>query len=203
MKVFPTGEVCYEPMVELVARLTRAAALLDQALDDPRDQATVAGEWKMGRAAEEVLIDAHAHLGALASPEIDRGDLAELSAWVEAAVSQVEDAAEAVAGYSAGEPDAAARRLSAVALRSTEALRGAVAEMRSPRRLMRRLAGDLRPLQVEADRLYAAAMDSLVVGHPDIMHAPRRKAVYDLLQATVRICQETGGMLERIAIRGW
>lgn len=202
MKVFPTNDVYFELMEELVSRLTRAATLLNEALDDPRDEAEIAGEWRLGRSAEEILIDIHARLEASSVAPFDRGDIHGISSQIDAAISLVEGAAGAVAGYSAGETDPVALRLSAIALRATEVLRGAVAEMRSPRRLLRRIADDLRPLQDAADGVYDAAVESLFVGQPDTMHALRRKTLYDLLQATVRICQETGGMLERIAIKG-
>jgi uncharacterized protein len=206
MSVFPTNDAYYGLMEKLVDRLTHAATLLTETIEDPGSQAEDArrehSSRSTDRTTEDLVAEVHARLKSSSVAPFDRGDVHGIAMQLEEAVALVESASVSAAVYGAGEVDPVARRLAAIALRATEVLSGAVAELRSPKSVMRWISEELKPLRDDADRVYEVAVESLFSGTPNTMDALKRKTLYDLLQATVQVCMETGGMLERIAIKG-
>ena len=150
--------------------------------------------------ADRVVREINVQLDTALITPFDREDVHLLASHLDDVVDLIDDAARRAVAFRIGEVREPATRLADVLVRAGEALDAAVAHLRNSRLVLMR-SREVRPLEIEGDAVYAAAVSELFAGRPEPLEVLKWKELYDCLEQAVDECAHAAGVLESISLK--
>jgi uncharacterized protein len=199
--LFPDERKFFEHFAGIAARLTTAATLLQQALEEPsRLPAFVAQIDRVQRETDESAHDLDVNVDKLFVPPMDREDIHVLSTQlglVAAFIGGTARRADSLKATTRREPAVAMAR---IIVRATGAIAAAVSHIRTGEEVLLRCR-EIKQAEEEGDAVWEAAVAELFAGTPDPIEVIRWKTLYDQLEDTLDACDDVANELETITVK--
>jgi uncharacterized protein len=199
--LFPDERKFFEHFTGIAARLTTAATLLEQALDDPARLPELLGQIdRVQRETDEAAHDLDLNVDKLFVPPMDREDIHLLSTRLGLVADFIGGTARRALSLRATtrrEPAVVMARLIVRAAREIEA---AVGHIRTGDEVLTRCLA-IKQAEEEGDAVWEAAVTELFAGTPDPVDVIRWKALYDQLEDTLDACDDVANELETITVK--
>lgn len=199
--LFPDERKFFEHFTGIAARLTTAATLLQQALEEPsRLPAFVAQIDRVQRETDESAHDLDLHVDKLFVPPMDREDIHLLSTQLSLVADFIGGTARRAVSLKATTRREPAVAMARILVRATGAIEAAVGHIRTGEEVLLRCR-EIKQAEEEGDALWEAAVAELFTGTPDPIEVIRWKTLYDQLEDTLDACEDVANELETITVK--
>jgi uncharacterized protein Yka (UPF0111/DUF47 family) len=199
--LFPDERKFFEHFTGIASRLTTAATLLEQALEEPaRLPDFLAQIDRVERETDDAAQDLDLNVEKLFIPPMDREDIHLLStrlSLVAAFIGGTARRADSLRATTRREPAVAMARIIVRAAREIEA---AVSHIRTGEEVLARCR-EIKQAEEEGDAVWEAAVGDLFAGAPDPVEVIRWKTLYDQLEDTLDACEDVANELETITVK--
>jgi uncharacterized protein Yka (UPF0111/DUF47 family) len=199
--LFPDERKFFDDFSGIAARLTVAATLLEQALDQPARLPELNAEIdRVQHETDQAAHDLDLNIDKLFIPPMDREDIHLLSvrlAYVGDFIGGTARRAISLRATTRREPAVALARIVVRAVREIE---GAVRNLRSGEEVLLRCR-EIKKAEEEGDAAWEAAVTDLFAGNPDPVEVIRWKTLYDQLEDTLDACEDVANELETITVK--
>jgi uncharacterized protein Yka (UPF0111/DUF47 family) len=200
-RLFPNEETFFAAFVEVTKRLTQAADLLIQGLEDPTRLSTlVATIQAVGREADEAAHAVELRVERLFIPPMDPEDIHMLSTRLRRVVDGIAGAARRAVSLHVTERREPAVRFAGLLVNAAQEIQAAVANLRDGRQVLERCQV-IKQIEEDGDGIWETAISELFAGTPDPLQVLCWKALYDQLEDTLDACDDVGNELETIAVK--
>ncbi len=199
--LFPDERKFFEQFTGIAARLTTAATLLEQALEEPaRLPVLLAQIDRVERETDDAAQDLDLNVEKVFIPPMDREDIHLLStrlSLVAAFIGGTARRADSLRVTTRREPAVALAHLIVRAARGIEA---AVSHIRTGEEVLAQCI-EIKQAEEEGDAVWEAAVAELFAGAPDPVDVIRWKTLYDQLEDTLDACEDVANELETITVK--
>jgi uncharacterized protein Yka (UPF0111/DUF47 family) len=199
--LFPDERRFYADFSGIAARLTTAATLLEQALDEPGRLAdSLASIDRVQHEADSAAHDLQMNVLKLFIPPMDREDIHALSTRLGLVADFIGGTARRVVSLRATSRRESAVRLANAIVRAVREIEAAVGSLRTGDGVLARCL-EIKRIEEEGDAAWEAAVTELFSGSPDAVDAIRWMALFDQLEDTLDACEDVANELETITVK--
>ena len=201
MRLIPTDERYFELFSDLVAKLSAAAALLQDLFAEPHRAAELAARIKeLEHEADRATDAINARLDRTFITPFDREDIHALAGHLDDVVDLVDGTARRATVFRIREVQPAAVALAEVLGRASRQLEASVRQLQSPHEALDRVRL-VKTLEEEGDALYQQAVTALFAGSPDPIEVMKWKELYDHLEQAIDECNHASQIVESVALK--
>ena len=199
--LFPDERKFFEHFTGIAGRLTVAATLLEQALDEPsRLPAFVAEIDRVQRETDESAHDLDINVDKLFVPPMDREDIHVLSTQLSLVAAFIGGTARRAVSLKATTRREPAVAMARIIVRAASEIEAAVSHIRTGDEVLARCR-EIKQAEEEGDAVWEAAVAELFAGAPDPVDVIRWKTLYDQLEDTLDACENVANELETITVK--
>lgn len=199
--LFPDVGKFFEDFSGIAGRLTTAATLLEQALDEPaRLSETVATIDQVQRETDAAAQDLDGNVDKLFIPPMDREDIHLLSIRLSQVGAFIGGTARRAVSLRATTRREAAVVLARIIVRAVREIEAAVSHIRTGDEVLTHCRA-VKQAEEEGDAVWESAVTELFEGNPDPVEVIRWKALYDQLEDTLDACDDVANELETITVK--
>jgi len=199
--LFPDERRFYADFSGIAARLTTAATLLEQALDEPARLAeSLASIDRVQHEADSAAHDLQMNVLKLFIPPMDREDIHVLSTRLGLVADFIGGTARRAVSLRATSRRESAVRLANAIVRAVREIEAAVGSLRTGDGVLARCL-EIKRIEEEGDAAWEAAVTELFSGSPDAVDAIRWLALFDQLEDTLDACEDVANELETITVK--
>jgi uncharacterized protein Yka (UPF0111/DUF47 family) len=199
--LFPNEKVFYDHLTGIAVRLTRVAALLRQALDDPSGLAAVTADiQRVQHEADVAAHDLDVNIEKLFIPPMDREDIHLLTTGLELVADFIGGTARRITSLRATSRRRAAVMMADLVVKAVGEIEAAVTNIKDSDGVLARCRA-IKAVEEEGDAAWEAAVTELFEGSPDAIEVVRWKALYDQLEETLDACDDVANELETITVK--
>ncbi len=199
--LFPDERKFFRHFSEIAARLTTAATLLENALDDPtRLPEIVARIERIQHETDEAVHDLDLNVDRLLIQPMDREDIHLLSTRLRLVADFIGGTAKRALSFGAIIRRDPAVVLARILVRAVRDIEAAVSQIRTGDEVLARCQA-IKQAEEEGDAVWAAAVTDLFAGTPDPVDVIRWKGLYDQLEDTLDVCDDVANELETITVK--
>jgi hypothetical protein len=199
--LFPNERRFYEQFSGIAARLTKIAAMLEQALHEPRQLPDLVPQ--IDRVQRETHTAAHEldlNVEKMLIPPMDREDIHLLSIGLSRIADFIGGAARRAVSLRATERREPAVRLARSIGRAVREIEAAVGHMQLGDEVLARCRAT-KQAEAEGDATWEAAVAELFAAPTDPVDVLRWKTLYDQLEETLDACEDVADELETITVK--
>jgi uncharacterized protein len=199
--LFPDERKFFEHFSGIAARLTAAATLLEQALEEP-DQLPVflAQIDRVHRETDEAAQDLDVNVDKLFIPPMDREDIHLLSTRLSLVADFIGGTARRAVSLRATTRREPAVAMARIIVRAAREIEAAVSHIRTGDEVLARCR-EIKRAEEEGDAVWESAVAELFAGAPDPVDVIRWKTLYDQLEDTLDACDDVANELETITVK--
>jgi uncharacterized protein Yka (UPF0111/DUF47 family) len=199
--LFPNEKVFYDHLTGIAVRLTRVAAMLRQALDDPSGLAAVTADiQRVQHEADVAAHDLDVNIEKLFIPPMDREDIHLLTTGLELVADFIGGTARRITSLRATSRRRAAVMMADLVVKAVGEIEAAVTNIKDSDGVLARCRA-IKAVEEEGDAAWEAAVTELFEGSPDAIEVVRWKALYDQLEETLDACDDVANELETITVK--
>ena len=199
--LFPDERKFFEHFGDIAGRLTTAATLLEQALDQPSRLPELL--VTIDRVQQEIGLAAHEldqNVDKLFVPPMDREDIHLLSIQLSQVAAFIGGTARRAVSLRATARREPAVALARIIVRAVVEIEAAVRNIRTGDEVLARCR-TITQAEEEGDAAWETAVTDLFAGSPDPVDVIRWKALYDQLEDTLDACENVAHELETITVK--
>ena len=199
--LFPNERQFYDHLTDIATRVTAAATLLEQALNEPArvGQLLVAIE-RTQHEADVAAHDLDLNVDKLFIPPMDREDIHILTTELGKVADIIGGTARRVVSLRATARNEPAVALARIIVRAVQEIEAAVTGIKRGDEVLAHCR-TIKQAEEEGDRVWEAAVTDLFSGTPDPVDVIRWKALYDQLEDTLDACEDVANELETITVK--
>jgi uncharacterized protein Yka (UPF0111/DUF47 family) len=199
--LFPDERKFFEDFSGIAGRLTTAAMLLEEALEQPaRLPELLAKIDRVQHEADEAAHDLDLNVDKLFIPPMDREDIHILTTRLGYVADFIGGTARRAVSLGATERREPAVALARILVRAVREIEGAVSHLRTGEEVLIRCR-KIKQAEEEGDSVWEAAVTELFAGTPDPVDVIRWKTLYDQLEDTLDACDDVANELETITVK--
>jgi uncharacterized protein Yka (UPF0111/DUF47 family) len=199
--LFPDERKFFEDFTGIAARLTTAATLLEQALDQPaRLPDLLARIERVEHETDGAAHDLDVNVDKLFIPPMDREDIHLLSTRLSHVADFIGGTARRAVSLGATTRREPAVVLARILVRAVGEIEAAVGHIRTGDEVLARCR-EIKQAEEEGDAVWEAAVTELFAGAPDPVDVIRWKTLYDQLEDTLDACEDVANELETITVK--
>lgn len=199
--LFPDERTFYARFSGVAQRLTAAATLLEQALDNPSQLAELSTRiQQLDQEAEEAAHALDVGADRMFIPPMDREDVHLLSTRLRRVVDFIGGTAQRAVSLRAAERREAAVRLARILVRAAEQIEAAMVHIRDSDGVLAHCR-EIKRAEEEADAVWERAISDLFAGQPNALDVLRWKTLYDQLEDTLDACEDVANELETLTVK--
>jgi uncharacterized protein len=200
-RFFPDERKFFAKFSYLAQRLTSAATLLEQALDQPERLAELSASIdRVELETDAAALDLDQNVDRVFIPPMDVEDIHLLSVRLRRTVDLVGGVARQALSLKATERRETAVTLAHLLVTAAREIEGAIADIRSSDAVMAHCRV-VKQMEEEGDAVWEAAMTALFNDQADPVEVLRWKSVYDPLEDALDACDDVANELETIAVK--
>ena len=201
MRLIPRDDVFFSMFASLASRATASARLLAELFANPGRLAELVTAIKqLEHEADTITHDVIARINRTFVTPIDREDIHLLASRLDDVIDQIDGTARRALMFRIDEVREPAIRMTAILIRSGEAIEGAVTHVKKPS-IVVQMSVKVKQLEEEGDALYHAAVGGLFQGTPDPIQVIKWKELYDTIERALDRCEDVANTLESIALK--
>ena len=201
MRLIPRDDVFFSMFASLASRATASARLLAELFANPGRLAELVTAIKqIEHEADTITHDVIARINRTFVTPIDREDIHLLASRLDDVIDQIDGTARRALMFRIDEVRDPAIRLTAILIRSGEAIEGAVTNVKKPTIVVQQSV-KVKQLEEEGDAVYHAAVGGLFEGTPDPIQVIKWKELYDTIERALDRCEDVANTLESIALK--
>ncbi len=201
MKLFSRDEAFFNSFRQLAEHIGRAAALLAQLFDNPRDSARIAAEIKkVERDGDEIVHAINSRIDTSFVTPLDREDIHLLAKRLDNAIDLIHGTSRRVVIFRVTESRDGAREMADIIGRCASEVQKAVGNM-NKRELMLKHSAVMKALEEEGDVLYAQCVAALFAVELPPIEVIKWMEIYEKLEDTIDECEDVANVLESIALK--
>ena len=199
--LFPDERKFFEDFSGIAGRLTTAAMLLEEALEQPaRLPELLAKIDRVQHEADEAAHDLDLNVDKLFIPPMDREDIHILTTRLGYVADFIGGTARRAVSLGATERREPAVSLARILVRAVREIEGAMSHLRTGEEVLIRCRA-IKEAEEEGDSVWEAAVTELFAGTPDPVDVIRWKTLYDQLEDTLDACDDVANELETITVK--
>ena len=199
--LFPDERKFFEHFTGIAARLTAAATLLEQALEEPERLAVFLEQIDhVQRETDEAAQDLDVNFEKLFIPPMDREDIHLLSTRLSLVADFIGGTARRAVSLRATTRREPAVAMARIIVRAAREIEAAVSHIRTGEEVLARCR-EIKQAEEEGDAVWEAAVAELFAGDPDPVDVIRWKTLYDQLEDTLDACDDVANELETITVK--
>jgi uncharacterized protein Yka (UPF0111/DUF47 family) len=199
--LFPNEKVFYDHLTAIAARLTRAAVLLEQALDDPGQLTAVTADIeRVQHEADAAAHDLDVNIEKLFIPPMDREDIHLLTTGLGLVADFIGGTARRITSLRATSRRDSAVTMAGLVVKAVREIEAAVTNIKLSDDVLAHCR-EVKAAEEEGDAAWASAVTELFEGDPDPVEVIRWKALYDQLEETLDACDDVANELETITVK--
>jgi uncharacterized protein Yka (UPF0111/DUF47 family) len=199
--LFPDERKFFDDFSGIAARLTVAATLLEQALDQPVRLPELNAEIdRVQHETDQAAHDLDLNIDKLFIPPMDREDIHLLSMRLGYVADFIGGTARRAISLRATTRREPAVALARILVRAVREIEGAVRNLRSGEEVLLRCR-EIKKAEEEGDAAWEAAVTDLFAGSHDPIEVIRCKTLYDQLEDTLDACEDVANELETITVK--
>ena len=201
MRLIPRDEVFFSMFASLASRVTASARLLAELFANPdRVAELVTAIKQIEHEADTITHDVIARINRTFVTPIDREDIHLLASRLDDVIDQIDGTARRALMFRINEVREPATRMTAILIKSGEAIEGAVTHVKKPTIVVQQSV-KVKQLEEEGDAVYHAAVGGLFEGTPDPIQVIKWKELYDTIERALDRCEDVANTLESIALK--
>ena len=204
MRLIPTDDEFFGMLSELVARLAKAARLLEELLGSLSEAPQLISAIKdVEHDADRITRVVNERLSRSLVPPFESGDIHTLANRLDNVIDLLDGTAQRVAIFHIDDIPPAARRFGRLIVESTDHLNSAIKGLRSKgaRRFVTLDTVAVKRLEEDGDDVYTEAVSRLFEPDSDPIYVLKWKELYDRLEKTLDECQHVAQVIESIALK--
>jgi uncharacterized protein len=201
MRLIPRDDVFFSMFASLASRATASARLLAELFANPARMAELVTAIKqIEHEADTITHDVIARINRTFVTPIDREDIHLLASRLDDVIDQIDGTARRALMFRINEVREPATRMTAILIKSGEAIEGAVTHVKKPTIVVQQSV-KVKQLEEEGDAVYHAAVGGLFEGTPDPIQVIKWKELYDTIERALDRCEDVANTLESIALK--
>jgi predicted phosphate transport protein (TIGR00153 family) len=201
VRLIPQDREFFRLFAELAQRVTASARLLHQLFLEPARLAELVTAIKdLEHEADNLTHEVIARLNRTFVTPIDREDIHMLASRLDDVIDLIDGTARRAIMFRINEAREPAAKLTAILVRMSEEIEGAVSSVKKPKFVVERSI-TVKRLEEEGDALYHEAMGKLFEGTPDALDVIKWKELYDTIERALDQCEDVANTLENIALK--
>ncbi len=199
--LFPDERKFFEHFSGIAARVTAAATLLEQALEEPARLAVFLAQIdRVQQDTDEAAHDLDVNVDKLFIPPMDREDIHVLSTRLSLVADFIGGTARRAVSLRATTRREPAVAMARIIVRAAREIEAAVSHIRTGEEVLARCR-EIKQAEEEGDAVWEAAVAELFAGAPDPVDVIRWKTLYDQLEDTLDACDDVANELETITVK--
>lgn len=201
MRLIPKDEGFFELFDGLAERMTRSAAVLHDLFSEPTQHAFYAGKIKeLEHQADAITHEIMMRLDRSFVTPLDREDIHALATELDNVVDLMDGTARRTVMFHLSDRREPAKQLTELLVKSTAAIKEAVAKIRQPKEVAR-IGEIIKRYEEEGDAIYSDAVGALFHNATDALEVLKWKELYDNLEHALDVCEDVLNVLESVSIK--
>jgi predicted phosphate transport protein (TIGR00153 family) len=201
VRLIPKDEGFFDLFDGLAERMTASATVLHDLFSEPTRLDEHAAKIKeLEHEADEITHEIMLRLDRSFVTPLDREDIHSLATNLDNVVDLMDGTARRATMFHLTDRRDPAKALSALLVKSTEAIKEAVSKVKQPKEVAR-IAREIKKLEQEGDDVYSRAVGALFDGTPNALEVIKWKEIYDTLEHALDECEDVLNVLESVSLK--
>lgn len=201
MKLFSRDEEFFNSFRQLAEHIGRAAVLLGQLFDNPRDSVRIAAEIKkVERDGDEIVHAINSRIDTSFVTPLDREDIHLLAKRLDNVIDQIHGTSRRVVIFRVTEARDGAHGLSDIIVRCAAEVQQAVGNINKREKMLVH-SRSMKLLEEEGDVLYAKSVGALFETDVPALEVIKWMEIFEKLEEAIDECEDVSNVLESIALK--
>lgn len=201
MKLFSRDEEFFNQFRKLAEHIGRAAQLLGQLFDNPRESTRIAAEIKkVERDGDQIVHDINSRIDTSFVTPLDREDIHLLAKRLDNVIDLIHGTSRRVVIFRVSESRGGAKEMSTIIERCSAEILQAVGNINKREKMLSHSA-TMKALEEEGDVLYAGAVAKLFEVETPAIDVIKWMEIYEKLEEAIDECEDVSNVLESIALK--
>lgn len=201
MKLFSRDEEFFNSFRQLAEHIGRAAVLMGQLFDTPRESARIAAEIKKVETdGDEIVHSINQRIDTSFVTPLDREDIHLLAKRLDNVIDLINGAARRVVMFRVTESRPGAKEMSSVLVRAAAEIQTSIGDINKRPKMLEH-SRSMKMLEEEGDALYAQSVGNLFEPELPAIEVLKWKEIYDQLEEAIDECEDVSNVLESIALK--
>lgn len=201
MKLFSRDEEFFNQFRQLAEHIGRAAQLLGQLFDNPRESARLAAEIKkVERDGDEIVHAINSRIDTSFVTPLDREDIHLLAKRLDNVIDLIHGTSRRVVIFRVGESRPSAKELSNIIVKCAGEIQQAVGSINKRDKMLEH-SRTMKVLEEEGDVLYAQSVGALFETEVPALDVIKWMEIFEKLEEAIDECEDVSNVLESIALK--
>lgn len=201
VKLFSKDETFFDHFRQLAVDIGRAAVLLKELMNSPRDAARIAAEIKkIEHEGDAVVHLVNQRIDTSFVTPLDREDIHLLATRLDNVIDLINGAARRTVMFRITETRAGAPEMAELLVRAGQVIHDSVSQMTKRAAIMEH-GRNMKAIEVEGDMRYAECVGALFTNEVSPIEVIKWKEIFDALEHALDECEDVSNVLESIALK--
>ncbi|MBC8088489.1 MAG: DUF47 domain-containing protein [Phycisphaerae bacterium] len=201
MKLFSRDEEFFNSFRQLAEHIGRAAELLGQLFDNPRESARIAAEIKkVERDGDEIVHAINLRIDTSFVTPLDREDIHLLAKRLDNVIDLIHGTSRRVVIFRVTESREGARELTNIIVQCAREVQQSVGHINKRDKMLDHSRA-MKALEEEGDVLYAQSVGNLFEPELPALEVLKWMEIYEKLEEAIDECEDVSNVLESIALK--
>ena len=201
MKLFSRDEQFFDSFRQLAAHIGRAAELLGQVFDNPRESARIATEIKrVERDGDEIVHAINSRIDTSFVTPLDREDIHLLAKRLDNVIDLIHGTSRRVVIFRVTESREEAKHLSNIIVRCASEIQQSIGNINKRDKMLSH-SQSMKVMEEEGDVLYAQAVAKLFEVEMPAIEVIKWMEIFEKLEEAIDECEDVSNVLESIALK--
>lgn len=201
MKLFSRDEEFFNSFRQLAEHIGRAAQLLGQLFDNPKESLRLAAEIKkVERDGDQIVHDINSRIDTSFVTPLDREDIHLLAKRLDNVIDLIHGTSRRVVIFRVNESRDGAKEMAAIIGRCANEIQQSVGNI-TKREKMLAHSQAMKSMEEEGDVLYAASVAKLFEVDTPAIEVIKWMEIYEKLEEAIDECEDVSNVLESIALK--
>lgn len=201
VKLFSRDEQFFDSFRQLAEHIGRAAELLGQVFDNPRESARIAMEIKrVERDGDEIVHAINSRIDTSFVTPLDREDIHLLAKRLDNVIDLIHGTSRRVVIFRVTESREGAKALSSIIVRCATEIQQSIGNI-SKRDKMLEHSRSMKVMEEDGDVLYAQSVAALFETDVPALEVIKWMEIFEKLEEAIDECEDVSNVLESIALK--
>lgn len=201
MKLFSRDEEFFNSFRQLAEHIGRAAGLLGQLFDNPRESARIAADIKkVERDGDEIVHAINSRIDTSFVTPLDREDIHLLAKRLDNVIDLIHGTSRRVVIFRVTEPRDGAKELASIIGRCATEIQASIGNINKREQMLKHSAS-MKTLEEDGDVLYAQCVGALFEVELPAIEVIKWMEIFEKLEEAIDECEDVANVLESIALK--
>lgn len=201
MKLFSRDEEFFNSFRQLAEHIGRAAQLLGQLFDNPKESAKLAAEIKkVERDGDQIVHDINSRIDTSFVTPLDREDIHLLAKRLDNVIDLIHGTSRRVVIFRVNESRDGAKELSNIIVRCAAEIQLSIGNINKREKMLAH-SQSMKLMEEEGDTVYAASVAKLFDVEVPAIDVIKWMEIFEKLEEAIDECEDVSNVLESIALK--